>query len=236
MWPRLFKVLRTVAKVGCETACSAWTMRCSCRTLAHRSRSLNCASVGAPGSIGSVGESRRGRGAASLPDRSVRGRRVRKGTRRPRSTLRDEQRKDRRPHGRRRRRRPHARPGAVPGHRSPREDIDGKTAAGAVFSLRGRVNRSPVQGSSGSPELWRRATSSPCIGIGVPAEDLTYGGAAEADAGRAVVVRVDDIGVPLRDRRHGTAGHHLRTGHRWPPGCRAAVRHVGAVSDGSTDT
>ncbi|MFF4312321.1 S8 family serine peptidase [Streptomyces sp. NPDC001507] len=167
----------------------------------------------------------------------------------------------------------------------PGEDIDGKTDAGAVFYLRGSINRTLVQGSSGvagileagdkfgssvaaSPEYLvvstpgqsvvptRRPNGTPqaaagqvsvmthelndsgvpasvgtvdenslfmsadaeagdqfgasvsvtqalyyrgfpwpvrgtYIAIGVPGEDLTYGGAAKADAGRAVVVRVD---------------------------------------------
>ncbi|WP_046727268.1 S8 family peptidase [Streptomyces humi] len=168
----------------------------------------------------------------------------------------------------------------------PGEDIDGKTDAGAVFYLRGSVNRTLVQGSSGvagtleagdkygsslaaSPEyvvvgipgegmvatpgpnatevvagqvdvmshelndsgvpahvgsvdeaspavsdqaeagdqfgasvsatqgLYYRGFPWPIrvtfIAIGVPGEDLTYGGAAKADAGRAVVVRVDKV-------------------------------------------
>lgn len=40
----------------------------------------------------------------------------------------------------------------------------------------------------------RRATY---IAIGVPGEDITYGGAAKADAGRAVVVRVEKIANPV---------------------------------------
>ncbi|MER6631753.1 S8 family serine peptidase [Streptomyces sp. NPDC000987] len=168
----------------------------------------------------------------------------------------------------------------------PGEDIDGKTDTGAVFYLRGSINRTLLQGSSGvagtleagdkfgssvagSPEYvvvgipgegiadvsgsevtsgqvdvmthalndsgvpahvgsvdqaspyvsgeneagdqfgasvsatqalyvkgfpWpMRATY---IAIGVPGEDLTYGGAAKADAGRAVVVRVNRIISP----------------------------------------
>ncbi|MER6107165.1 S8 family peptidase [Streptomyces hirsutus] len=171
----------------------------------------------------------------------------------------------------------------------PGEDIDGKTDTGAVFYLRGSVNRTLIQGSSGvagtleagdkfgssvaaSPEYvvvgipgegvvptpgpnasevvsgqvgvmthelngsgvpahvgsvdeaspavsgeaeagdqfgasvsaaqalfmqgfpWpRRATY---IAIGVPGEDLTYGGAAKADAGRALVVRVEKGASP----------------------------------------
>jgi len=170
----------------------------------------------------------------------------------------------------------------------PGEDIDGKADTGAVFYLRGTVNRTLIQGSSGvagtleagdkfgssvtaSPEYvavgipgegvalpgpnasevtagqvdvmshelnssgvpahvgsvdeaspavsgeaeagdqfgasvsatqalfvqgfpWpRRATY---IAIGVPGEDITYGGAAKADAGRAVVVRVEKIASP----------------------------------------
>lgn len=168
----------------------------------------------------------------------------------------------------------------------PGEDIDGKADTGAVFYLRGSVNRTLVQGSSGvagtleagdkygssvaaSPEyvvvgipgeglaatpgpnasevvagqvdvmthelndsgvpahagsvdevspyisdqaeagdqfgasvsaaqaLYYRGLPWPIratyIGIGVPGEDLTYGGANKADAGRAVVVRVDKV-------------------------------------------
>ncbi|MBK3564872.1 S8 family serine peptidase [Streptomyces sp. MBT62] len=172
----------------------------------------------------------------------------------------------------------------------PGEDIDGKADTGAVFYLRGTVNRTLIQGSSGvagtleagdkfgssvtaSPEYvavgipgeglvafpgpnatevtagqvdvmshelngsgvpahvgsvdevspavsgdaeagdqfgasvsatqalfvqgfpWpRRATY---IAIGVPGEDITYGGAVKADAGRAVVVRVEKIASPV---------------------------------------
>ncbi|WP_369225490.1 FG-GAP repeat protein [Streptomyces sp. R39] len=80
------------------------------------------------------------------------------------------------------------------------------------------------------------------MAVGVPGEDI----GTVADAGAVQVFglrgtpgaadRWVEAGNTARGPtgRHRAAGHHLRTGHRWPPGRRAPVRHVRSVSDGST--